>query len=291
MRPFYLNIGTIETHAVTWQSNTALDRLTTRYKPGPPEQTSVPPFLPDVPPIRKEMAQFRACIRYLDTQIQPLFEAIERLGFKNDTLVIFTTDHGISGERAKGTLYDHGTEIALLVQGPGIAPSGQTQALLTNIDYCPTLLEAAGAPIPPMIQGRSFWPLLVGGAYLPHDAVVTERHYHGGNAGPQPPPGAIVPPGASHTDYDPMRSVRTPRFHYIRNLGEIRFINGCPAKRPRSTKRLPAGTTNSGPPKPGRVPGKSCSIPSPTRTKRATSPMTRCLKAFKPTFPPVWISG
>jgi arylsulfatase A-like enzyme len=70
--------------------------------------------------------------------------------------------------------------------------------LIQNIDLVPTLLDAAGVPIPDAVEGRSFWPLLVGQVYQPHEALVIERNHHG--------------------DYDPMRAVRTPRYHYIRNF-------------------------------------------------------------------------
>jgi arylsulfatase A-like enzyme len=111
---------------------------------------------------------------------------------------VFTTDHGISNIRAKGSLYDRGVEIALLMRMPGVIREGSVvHDLLQNIDIAPTLLEAAGLSIPENIQGKSFWPRLVGGIYEPHEMIFLERNYHAG-------------------DYDSMRAVRTPRHHYIR---------------------------------------------------------------------------
>ncbi|MDF1513364.1 MAG: sulfatase, partial [Anaerolineae bacterium] len=72
--------------------------------------------------------------------------------------------------------------------------------LLQNIDIAPTLLDAAGLPVPSSMQGRSFWPLLTGGSYEPHQDIVIERNWHG--------------------DWDPMRAVRTKDFLYIRNFAE-----------------------------------------------------------------------
>jgi arylsulfatase A-like enzyme len=142
----------------------------------------------------------------MDTHVRRLLDAVERLGYAEDTLVIFTTDHGIAEMRAKGWLYDRGVEIALMVRLPrrlqrrkgAAAPGTRVPHLIQNIDVTPTLLEAAGVSIPAAIQGRSFWPLLVGEAYEPHEAIVIERNHHG--------------------DYDPARAVRTPRYHYIRNV-------------------------------------------------------------------------
>jgi len=101
--------------------------------------------------------------------------------------------------RAKGTLYDVGLETALLMRLPGTIPEGQQlDPLIQNLDLAPTLLEAAGVPVPERMQGRSFWPLVTGKAYTPHAAIVQERNYH--------------------SDFDPMRAIRTPRSHYIRNF-------------------------------------------------------------------------
>lgn len=110
-------------------------------------------------------------------------------------------DRGIAGLRAKGTLYDPGTDIALLMRLPGVIPEGKSfSELIQNIDIAPTILEATGVPIPATMQGKSFWPLLTGGSHEAHEAIVIERNWHG--------------------DYDPMRAVRTKRFHYIRNFGD-----------------------------------------------------------------------
>ena len=199
-KPFYMNIGTWEVHATSWQGNYVKERLEV-YNDGIEDEAYIPDYTPDTLEIRKEMLKFQSCIRYLDKQVQRLFDTVERLGYEENTLVIFTTDHGIGNMRAKGTLYDRGTEITLLMQMPGTIGEGVViSELIQNIDITPTLLEVAGLEIPPSIQGRSFWKLLTGGEYTPHNEIFIERNYHGG--------------------YDPMRSVRTKRFHYIRNFGE-----------------------------------------------------------------------
>jgi arylsulfatase A-like enzyme len=123
--------------------------------------------------------------------------------------VVFTTDHGISAPRSKGTLYDRGVEIALLVRMPDGSGAGRRVTDLTqNIDYAPTFLDAIGAEKPSVLQGRSLWPLLTGGTWRPHDAIFTERNFHGERPFR----------GADHfiDEYDPIRAIRTRDFHYIR---------------------------------------------------------------------------
>ncbi len=213
--PFYLNIGLMEVHASQWQGKKFPERAKV-YKPVSPENAYVPTFMPDTPAIRTEMGKFQGAIRHMDSHIQDLFDAIKRLGYSDNTLVIFTTDHGMCGIRSKTTLYERGVEIALMLQMPGgSAEVSSVGHLIQNIDITPTLLDAVGAEIPGTIQGKSFWPLLTGGDYEPHERIFMERNYHW----PTPPKGA-KDFDRSKEGYDPTRSVRTPRFHYIRNFRE-----------------------------------------------------------------------
>lgn len=201
-KPFYLNIGTIEVHASQWmdqiQKNNDRKAIygTMHY-----EKVYMPPYISDVPVLRKEMGNFQACIQYFDKQAKRLFDAIRDMGYEKDALVVCTTDHGISNEHAKGTLYDAGVEIMMLIQLPGLKKAGMVvDHLIQNIDIAPTFLDAAGIPIPENIQGKSFWPLLNDGEYTPHKEIFIERNYHGAD------------------QYDPMRAVRSDKFHYIRNF-------------------------------------------------------------------------
>jgi arylsulfatase A-like enzyme len=204
-QPFYLNMGTIEVHGSQWGTN-----FTNREEGGsnPPldrygwtdeERVPVPPTFKDAPQVRREMANYQECIRYLDYHLGRLFNAIDRLGFRDNTVIMFNADHGMEGLRGKGTLYELGVEIACAMRGPGIVPGTRVDHLIQNIDYVPTFLDAVGAETPADIQGQSFWPLLTGGDYTPKEMIYAERNWHG-------------------QTNDPMRSVRTPRYHLIKNF-------------------------------------------------------------------------
>lgn len=204
--PFYLNIGTLEVHPTVWQSRTenVEDRRLAVYRPRPAgESAYLPPIWPDSEAHRLEAAHFQACVEYFDRQFGELLESIDRLRLKEETVIVFTTDHGLSGSRGKGTLYDAGLEIACFIEVPGSPLNGSRVAhLIPNLDFAPTLLEAAGIPLPATMQGASFWPLLTGEKYTPHTRLFQERNYHGPN------------------NYDPMRAIRTESWHYIRNFAE-----------------------------------------------------------------------
>lgn len=203
-RPFYLNVGSQQPHASTWGSAEEL-----YGGPVPREDVWMPLYCKDTPEQREQLARFQAAIGFMDEHFGRLLRGLERLGLGEDTIVVFTTDHGISAPRSKGTLYERGVEIALLVRLPDARMAGTSvEHLIQNIDFAPTLLEAAGVPRPEELQGRSFWPLLDGGDYGPHDAVFIERNFHG----ERPFPGA----DRAIDLFDPIRAVRTPEYHYIR---------------------------------------------------------------------------
>jgi arylsulfatase A-like enzyme len=197
--PFYLNLGTVEVHSSQWQDLNGVWR--DRYGIADDDDRYYPDGFPEAPQLRREARRFHACLRYLDHHMGRLIDAVDRLGYRDNTVVIFTTDHGIAGPRGKGTLYDMGTELALLVRRPGLNAGGRTEdALLQNMDIAPTLLDIAEIAAPRSMHGRSFWPLTTGHSYTPHQRIFLQRNFHG-------------------TDIrDTMRACRTREHLYILNL-------------------------------------------------------------------------
>lgn len=204
-KPFYLNLGSQQPHPSTWSKAGSLHGPTV-----PEEDVYIPPFLPDLPGVRLALGRFQAAIRYMDAHFGRLLDGLRALDHDRDTIVIFTTDHGIAMPRAKSCLYDRGMETALLVRLPeGHRAGTQCDHLIQNIDLVPTLLEAAGANPQTSLPGRSFWPLLTGGHYRPHTHLFTERNFHGENR--------LQGRENEFIDrYDPVRAIRTPDFHLIR---------------------------------------------------------------------------
>jgi arylsulfatase A-like enzyme len=159
----------------------------------------VPAYLPAGAEATAELTALQAGIREMDAAAGGVLAALDKAGRAEQALVIFTTDHGLAMPRAKCTLYDPGLEVALIVRWPGGGFRGAARSeLVSNIDVLPTLLEAAGAPLPAAMQGRSFLSLLRGDAYEPRAAIFAEKTFH--------------------SYYDPMRCVRTGRYKLIRNF-------------------------------------------------------------------------
>ncbi len=175
--------------------------------------------IPPAPSIRDWMAHHYASTKYVDIHFQRLLDVLDEKGLSENTLVVFTTDHGITQMRSKGTLYDQGTEVALAMRLPGFLGLKQGYAvnhLTQNMDLFPTFMEAAGLECPPETEAGSLWPLLRGEDRQPNEAIFLERNYHGEPYGTGKERRMV-------DMWDPTRAVRTNEYLYIRNLrAEVR---------------------------------------------------------------------
>jgi len=190
-RPFYCQIGFRETHR-PWDRDGP--------EPDPSRGVTVPPYLHDGPATREDLAALQGSVARLDAGLGRVLDTLAANDLDEGTILVVTTDHGLALPRAKGTLYDPGTGVLLMMRWPGGGWTGGavSDELLSHVDVLPTLLDAIGANVPTDMQGRSFLDLLTGGRPEPRDAVFTEKtHFH---------------------FYDPMRAVRTRRYKYIRNF-------------------------------------------------------------------------
>ena len=189
--PFFASIGFVETHRPFNQSG---------YDNDSPEDVTPLPWLPDRPGIREDIAGLNGLVYEVDRCVGRIIDALEQAGLRENTVLIFTTDHGTAMPRAKGTCYDPGVKTAMIVNAPGrFAPAVRTE-LASNVDLLPTLCEIAGAFAPDDIDGRSFLPLLEGRSCETRSDVFLEMTWH--------------------DRYNPMRAIRTSRWKYIRNFGE-----------------------------------------------------------------------
>ncbi len=113
-------------------------------------------------------AAYWAMCDHIDTQVGRLLAALEASGEKQNTIVIFTSDHGeMLGDHGiyiKGPfLYDPAIRVPLIVSWPGVVPAGERRDTMVELaDLAPTLLDAAALSREPGMQARSLWPVLTG---------------------------------------------------------------------------------------------------------------------------------
>jgi len=137
----------------------------------------------------------------LDALMGDLLEKLRESGKADDTLVVYFGDHGADMFRGKRTSYEGGVRIPMMIQWPGRMQTGQVRnEMVSTIDLLPTFLEAAGAPTPSTLPGRSLVDLIEGGRPEWRRYLFTEFHVH------------------SNHNFYPQRAVRDDRYKLIRNL-------------------------------------------------------------------------
>ena len=136
-------------------------------------------LLPDTPEVRADFAAYRRAVREMDACAGRVFDALERSGLADKTAVVFTTDHGPAFPGMKGQCTDGGVGVAMAFRIPGLTRAGSSSdALVSQIDFVPTLLELLELPVADDLDGVSLLPLLGGGRDFVREEVFAETNYH-----------------------------------------------------------------------------------------------------------------
>ena len=166
-----------------------------------PDTLAVPPYYPDTPLVRQELARMYDNIADMDAQVGAILKQLEEDGLADNTIVFYWSDHGDGVPRAKRSLYDSGLRVPLMIRWPKTlgappTPGSVRDDLVSFIDLAPTVLALAGVEIPAHLQGR----VLLGPSAAPApDYVFAARD-------------------RMDLEYDMMRSARDGQFLYIRNF-------------------------------------------------------------------------
>jgi len=174
-----------------------------------PAALMLPAHWPDLPGLRRQLADYCGEVNRLDGAVQRVLDLLAQRGLAETTLVVFCGDNGLALPHGKGSLYDPGLNVPLLVRWPGVVkPGGESRALVSGEDLAPTLLAAAGVPPPERMSGVSFLPLLRGESFTGRAVVFAERGPHGS---------APVSASMKNSGYDLSRCVRSERHKFIYN--------------------------------------------------------------------------
>ena len=149
-QPFFAQLNFAETH-----------RAYRAPKRADPAQVSLPPYYPDHPVAREDWAAYLDSASELDRKIECVLGQLERDGLAGNTVVVFFGDNGQSHVRGKQFCYEEGLHVPMIIRWPsglrlpiGFKPGTIDERLIASIDLAPTMLDLAGAPKPPKMQGR-----------------------------------------------------------------------------------------------------------------------------------------
>ncbi|MBN2659177.1 MAG: sulfatase [Spirochaetales bacterium] len=205
-KPFFLSMGLYSTH-----------REYPVLKTIDPEQVKPLPQIYNNDQTREDHGRFLESQLIYDQVFKIIIQNLEEGPNGENTIVIVTTDHGIALPYAKCNLNEAGMGVGLMIKVPGKpSPAPFSNALVSQVDLFPTLCDLLGYEMPENLQGKSF-------AHLFDEPEKPHRDYIFGEIN-------------FHTSFEPVRSVRTERYNYVKNLDreDLRFrlsnIDNCAAK-------------------------------------------------------------
>jgi len=214
-RPFFLYFCTSDPHrgtVATWaprQPNSFGNLPPGETYPGVepihyrPEDVVVPPFLPDTPICRAELAQYYESISRADAGLGRLIEILKNAGRYSDTLIIFVSDNGIPFPGAKTGVYEPGIRLPCIVRNPAAKKHGVVStAMVSWVDLVPTILDYTGAKSlsSKPLHGRSVLPILSDEDPAGWDEIFASHTFH------------------EVTMYYPMRVIRSGKYKLIWNI-------------------------------------------------------------------------
>ncbi len=161
-----------------------------------PEEIPLPPYYPDDPVIRADVARNYSNIRDMDLHFGLFLSELENKGLLDSTIVVFWSDHGGPLPRGKRELYDSGTRVPMIIRLPGKKHEGSRyRELVSLMDLGPTMMSLLGLSVPEYMQAR---PFMGPAAKDPRKYIFSSRDRMGEH-------------------YDLVRAVRDERYRYIQN--------------------------------------------------------------------------
>ena len=170
-KPFFMQLGSNDPHR-RFGPNMARE-------PHDPARLKLPSHFPDTPLVREDFGFYYDKISRFDDDFGTVMQLLEDRGLAANTLVVFLGDNGAALLRGKGTLYEFGINVPLIMRWPGrIKPGRASTELVSGEDLAPTFLEAAGVASPKEMTGRSFIKHLAGEGFAGRKHVFAERGAH-----------------------------------------------------------------------------------------------------------------
>jgi len=188
-QPFFLSLGFFATHRRF--------PLEGRQQNADADHVNPPYPVPDRPESRADYAGYLNSATWFDEAFHIVIETLKETGLYEQSIIIFTTDHGIAFPFSKCTLYDSGIGVSLIVRVPESQMQGKVvDDLVSQVDIFPTLCDLQDMAQPDYLQGTSFAHVFDKEETEARDDIFAEINFH--------------------TSYEPARAVRTKRYKYVR---------------------------------------------------------------------------
>jgi len=217
-QPFFAYVNFVDSHESSIRMMDKFERFTANLTPAErhdPAKMAVPPYHPDAPEVRRDLANYYDLVTAVDHKVGEVLKFLEAQGVASNTVVVLTGDHGRGLPRSKRWVYESGTHVPLIVRWPGhIKPGSVREDLVSFIDFAPTMMALAGVAGPEMkkttrVPGGAdsayeFYPPMQGVVFLGPETQ--ERKY------------IFAARDRMDETYDRIRAVRSKQFHYLRNF-------------------------------------------------------------------------
>lgn len=157
-KPFFAIFNLFDSH-----ESSLFNKAPAEPKRLKPVDMDLPPYLPDLPEIRKDMARYHDRITDMDAKVGKIIDDLEKAGLANSTIVIYTSDHGGVLPRGKRYLEETGVKIPLVIRIPAkfkklsrFKSGDRVTEPVSFVDFSATFLSLASLETPPQMQGRAF---------------------------------------------------------------------------------------------------------------------------------------
>ena len=171
-----------------------------------PEDVDLQPFRNDTLQTRIGTTKYYESIAESEREFQLLLDLVDKYNLTDNTIVIYASDHGIHD--AKFTVYDRGLHVPFIVRWPGKIKPGRSDALISFVDFLPTIIELAGGKPDKVLDGKSILPILEDGKKTHHEYVYGVGHRQ----------------GTIGRYINPQRSISNGRYHYIFNFNSLERV-------------------------------------------------------------------
>ncbi|RKU24172.1 sulfatase [Candidatus Poribacteria bacterium] len=181
----------------------------------PPEEIQLRPNAVDTPATRKDLSGYYAHITALDENLGRLMAALDELGIADDTILVYTSDHGdmlgSHGHVRKERPWEESARIPFMIRWPRRIPAGVTRdTLLGLVDFMPSMLSLCDLPIPDSVEGIDLSEAMLGNTIDEPASVLLGVPLHGGEG--------------FNFGIREWRGIRTHRYTYARHFDETGWM-------------------------------------------------------------------